>query len=74
MALVLLPTFFVLGFVGGTCLPLWGSNKGSAVLAIVVPLAISGWLWLTYYRTRGIMHQSGFHSDEGGGRTWSGLH
>lgn len=55
-ARVLLPMCFMLGFVGGTSIRLWPSNKVSALLALSFPLAVAIWLMLVYHRTDGIMH------------------
>lgn len=56
-AKVLLPMFFLFGFIAATGLPLWVRNRTAAILVLSLPVVIGVWLWVTYSRTGGWMEE-----------------
>lgn len=54
-AMVLLPMFFIFGFIAGTGVELWERSKASALLAVGLPIIVAGWLMHVYRRTEGLM-------------------
>lgn len=55
--LILLPTVFFFGLMGGWALSHWARSRTAALAGSAVAASYAIWVWNLYYRTRGLLHR-----------------